>query len=78
MDRVTCRRCQSLMHPVDPLDSFDALRGIEHDCARAWRCVACGDVIDQVIMQNRLRSNNQRSARRKTRPRQPVFKMLDS
>lgn len=78
MDRVICHRCQGLMHPVDPLDPLDVLRGGEYNRIRAWRCVACGDLIDSVIMQNRSRPRNQRGLRQKSPPRQPVFKVLDS
>lgn len=78
MDLATCYRCHGLMYPVDPLDPLDALRGGEHDRACAWRCVTCGDLIDPIIMQNRLRPRRQRSARQATTPRQPIFKDLDS
>lgn len=78
IDTATCRRCQGFMYPVDPLDPLDALRGGEHDRACAWRCVTCGDLIDPIIMQNRLRPRRQRSARQATTPRQPIFKDLDS
>lgn len=78
MGEVICRRCQGLMHPVDPLDPFDALREGEQDRVHAWRCVACGEIIDQVIMQNRMRPRIQRGVRRGPTPRQTVFKLPDA
>lgn len=75
MDWMTCRRCQGLMHPVDPLDPLDVLRGGDHVCA--WRYLTCGDLIDQVIMQNRIRAPNPRPLRQRPRPRQPVFQDPD-
>lgn len=78
MDQVTCRRCEGLMHPIDPFDPLDVLRGSTRDQIRAWRCVACGDLIDSVIMQNRSRPRRQRGFRHKSTPRQPVFKVPDA
>lgn len=74
MDRVTCRRCQGIMHPIDPLDPLDLIQGASLDDIRAWRCVTCGELIDPVIMQNRSRPRPQRVRRREIPPRQPVFK----
>ena len=74
MDRVICRRCHALMHPIDPLDPLDLIQGVPLEDIRAWRCVTCGDLIDQVIMQNRRRPRSQRGLRQKSTPRQPVFK----
>lgn len=74
MDRVTCRRCQGIMHPIDPLDPLDLIQGASLDDIRAWRCVTCGELIDPVIMQNRSGPRPQRVRRREIPPRQPVFK----
>lgn len=71
---MICHHCQGFMHPVDPLDPFDALTDDGQGRVRAWRCVACGEIIDEVIMQNRIRLRNQHSVKRQKRPRQPVFK----
>ncbi|MBX3300952.1 MAG: hypothetical protein KF693_01925 [Nitrospira sp.] len=78
MDEVTCRRFQSPMHPIDPLVPLDVLHGGKDDRIRAWRCLTCGDLIDPVIIQNRVRSKNKRAIRRGTTPRQPVFRLPDS
>jgi hypothetical protein len=59
------------MLPADPLDPFDALHDHEH---HTWRCLICGEIIDRVIMQNRLYPRSQRGARRGSTPRQTVFK----
>jgi hypothetical protein len=45
---------------------------------RAWRCLTCGDLIDPVIMRNRIRPRNHRNRRRDPTPRQTVFKVPDS
>lgn len=78
MDRATCHRCQGFMYPMDLLDPFDSLRGGGKNRISAWRCLSCGDLIDPVIMQNRLHPRRQRGVRRVATPRQPVFKTLDS
>jgi hypothetical protein len=64
MDPLTCRRCRGFMHPVDLLDPLDVIQGGKPNDVRAWRCLTCGDLIDQVIMQNRLRVRDQRRVRR--------------
>lgn len=64
MDPVTCQRCHGLMHPIDPLDPLDVLRSDTHEHMRAWRCFTCGDLIDRVIMQNRIRPMHQQGARK--------------
>jgi len=77
MDRITCRRCEGLMYPVDPLDPLDVIQGGKLDAIRAWRCLTCGDLIDQVIMQNRVRPPSSRRVRQRPSPRHPVFKDPD-
>ena len=77
MDRVTCRRCQGIMHPIDPLDPLDLIQGASLDVIPAWRCVTCGELIDPVIMRNRSRPRPHRVRRRDSTPRQPVFKNPD-
>ncbi len=74
MDRLTCRRCHGLMHPIGPLDPLDVIQGGNPDDLRAWRCLTCGDLIDHVIMRNRARATIPRRRRQRPSPRQPVFK----
>jgi hypothetical protein len=47
---IGCRRCQGLMVPelIEDLPEHWALHGVG-----AWRCVACGDITDPVIVANR-------------------------
>jgi hypothetical protein len=77
MDRVSCHRCQGLMHPISPLDPLDTLKhdGREQICA--WWCLTCGNLVDPVILQNRLRLRSSRHIRQRNTPRHPVFKAPD-
>lgn len=68
---MNCHRCQGLMYPVGPLDPLDT---DGHKLICAWRCVACGDLVDPVIIHNRMRSRNQRKTRQRSTPRHPIFK----
>jgi RNase P subunit RPR2 len=69
-EQAICHRCQGLLYPVEPRNHLtDA-----HDLSHAWRCLTCGEVIDPVIMQNRLEQRSLRGVRRGTTPRQTVFK----
>jgi hypothetical protein len=53
---MRCRRCQGLMVP-DVIEELPT----QH-CA--WRCVGCGDLIDPVIVANRLTSEPVKSGAR--------------
>lgn len=66
---MSCHRCHGLMYPDDLL--IGASGGV-HDNVRAWRCVICGEIVDQVIVQNRIQLKKQRWVKRKKRPRQTV------
>lgn len=59
-------RCYGLMCPLDLLVGAS---GRGHDSVRARRC---GEIIDLVIVQNRIRLRDQRCVRRQKKPRQPV------
>jgi hypothetical protein len=50
-DRATCLRCGGLM-----VDDFcmDLLNGVRELKAVASRCVQCGEVVDPVILKNRM------------------------
>ena len=50
LDQMSCRRCHGFMYPVDLLDWAT---GGGHDRSRGWRCIACGEVIDETILCNR-------------------------
>jgi hypothetical protein len=45
---MKCRRCNGMME-------FEKFYG---DCEYffGWRCVVCGEIVDQVILENRLES----------------------
>ncbi len=68
-NRMSCLRFHGLMHPMDLLIGAS---GSEHDRVFGWHCVSCGEIVDQVIVQNRMRARGRRFARREKRPRQPV------
>jgi hypothetical protein len=48
---VSCRRCRGLMVREEFSDYWD-------DCGKmrfsGWRCVACGEIVDPVILNNRV------------------------
>jgi hypothetical protein len=66
---MSCHRCHGFMCPVDLLDRVS---GSGDDSFRAWRCVACGEIIDLVIVRNRNCASDQRFVRRQKKPRQLV------
>ena len=49
---MPCHRCHNLMFPVDLLDEAG---GILHQPDAAWRCFACGNIVDPLIQVNRSR-----------------------
>ena len=69
---MTCHRCQGFMCPAD---LFVGRSGSEYDSSCGWRCVACGEIIDRVIVRNRIRARDQRCVRRLKKSRQPVRMM---
>ena len=66
---MTCHRCHGVMCPIELLVGAS---GSGHDSFRGWRCVAYGEIIDQVIGRNRICAREQRFVRRRKKPRQPV------
>jgi hypothetical protein len=48
---------------------------VGHNNVHAWRCVVCGEIVDLVIVQNRMGLKDKRLARRQKSPRQTVFKV---
>jgi hypothetical protein len=58
---MTCRRCRGLM----VFDRFLDVHGDSgHLWFRGWRCVACGDIVDPLILINRARPRPRVRARR--------------
>lgn len=51
--RLRCDRCQGLMCPVF---LHDRDSGIGQDNCRGLRCLVCGEIIDELILRNRLRA----------------------
>ena len=50
-DRATCLRCGGLMVGDFCMDLLDGARGLE---VVASRCLQCGEIVDPVIVQNRM------------------------
>jgi peptide methionine sulfoxide reductase MsrB len=69
---MTCHCCQGFMCPAD---LFVGRSGSKYDSSCGWRCVACGEIIDRVIVRNRIRARDQRCVRRLNKSRQPVRMM---
>jgi hypothetical protein len=65
---MNCHRCDGFMCPVDLLVEASSSG---HDSVSGWRCVACGEIIDLVIVQNRFRLRDRRIVRRQGKSRQP-------
>ncbi len=49
---MRCQRCENLMFPIGLQDSGGGHS--PHD-VEAWRCFACGDIVDDLIAENRTR-----------------------
>jgi hypothetical protein len=47
---MKCRRCNGLLVKDRLYDLYDT-----HVHLDAWRCLACGDVLDAVILHNRMK-----------------------
>ncbi len=52
---MTCDRCNGLMVS----ERIDDLQGMSSDlCVDGYRCLLCGNLVDTVILENRLRSTD--------------------
>jgi hypothetical protein len=49
---MPCHRCQNRMFPINLQDEAGAL---VHQADTAWRCFACGNIVDPLIHLNRSR-----------------------
>jgi len=47
---MRCERCQGMLVEDHCYDLFDYEISM-----KAWRCVACGDIVDDVILRNRMK-----------------------
>jgi hypothetical protein len=50
---MRCDRCNSMMFP---LELRDGEGGLMNRPNAAWRCFACGEIVDQLIRTNRGRA----------------------
>jgi hypothetical protein len=55
-----------------PVDLFDETGGLIETAGPAWRCFACGDIIDQLISINRNQIQNESVAPHKKRVRHRI------
>lgn len=69
---IHCGRCRGLMYRIQ-LRDWGGSRG--QDGCDALQCIACGDVIDPVIMKNRRWSAQSAMVRRRAREGRPRFAM---
>jgi hypothetical protein len=69
---VHCGRCRGLMYRIQ-LRDWGGGRG--QDGCDALQCIACGDIIDQVIARNRRCSGQPHVVRRKTHEGRPRVSM---
>lgn len=67
---MRCDRCQGLMYPV-LLHDRDS--GIGQDNCRALRCLVCGEIVDELIMRNRLQALLRRQEATRSRARHSSF-----
>ena len=51
---MRCRRCKGLLVKERIYDLYDTQLHLD-----AWRCVACGDVLDALILRNRAARKTQ-------------------
>lgn len=68
---MNCSRCQGLMCAVDFLLSASTSG---QDCSSGWRCIICGDIIDAVIVWNRIRTKSPRLSPSKQKPARRPFR----
>lgn len=52
---MRCYRCDNMMFPVT-LQDFGG--GLMNQDAQAWRCFACGEIVDPLIHENRIRGRD--------------------
>jgi len=48
---MRCTKCEGLMVPDDLIDMRESYHPM---WMRGWRCVACGDVVDSLILHHRM------------------------
>lgn len=69
---MNCHRCHGFMCPAD---LFVGASDSRRDSVRGWRCVLCGEIVDQVIAWNRVRARDRLLSKRQRKPRHPVLKV---
>lgn len=69
---VHCGRCRGLTYRIQLRDWGG---GLGQDSRDALQCIACGDIIDQVIAKNRRCSGQPHMVRQKTREGRPRVAM---
>ena len=72
---MNCHRCRGLMCAVDFLVSAST---VKDDYLCGWRCISCGEIIDPVIVWNRMRTKTQRLIREQPKPARRLFRTFSS
>ncbi len=68
---MNCHRCKGLMCPAELRDWQSSAR---EDCFDALRCIVCGDIVDSVIIRNRIETGRG-TLPRKERARHSVLRL---
>lgn len=66
---MICHRCHGLMCP---LELRDWAGGKVQDLSDALRCISCGEIVDQLIINNRTRARERETSSPKGGPRYNV------
>jgi hypothetical protein len=63
---MNCNRCEGLMCPIF-LHDWES--GTGHDHCRAFRCLVCGEIVDGLILRNRMEMREAKGGRLRSRAR---------
>jgi RNase P subunit RPR2 len=60
---MICRRCHGLMVKEQYRDVYEPSEGV---CLNTYRCLQCGEIVDAVILENRLQVADSVGSTRRT------------
>ncbi|HEX9136175.1 MAG TPA: hypothetical protein VF905_04415 [Nitrospirota bacterium] len=67
---MRCTKCKGLMVVDDLIDMRESYHSM---CMRGWRCVACGNVVDPLILRHRMIQEAGALGLLKIEPPPPVY-----